>query len=51
MMLSSLLGERSKCKLFTLPRECIRPISYHVFDKETVFLGLKSYSIQQGVST
>lgn len=51
MALSELLKDKSICKLFVLPKESIRPISYHVFDTETVFLGLRSYSIQRGIST
>lgn len=51
MAFSELLKDKSICKLFVLPKESIRPISYHVFDNETVFLGLRSYSIQRGIST
>lgn len=51
MAFSELLKDKSICKLFILPKESIRPISYHVFDTETVFLGLRSYSVQRGIST
>lgn len=51
MTLSELLKEKSICKLFVLQKESIRPISYHVFNDEVIFLGLRAYSVQRGIST
>jgi hypothetical protein len=49
--LSEVMKGKALCKLFVLRKDSMRPISFHVYDSEIVFLGLRSYSMEYGVTT